>query len=95
MLLTISQWWRVKREDQQKIFDGINDIVSLEAFSIDDFNAAMDDAKKKRENTIKDVDSLDQQLLEEYKLSENAEFHIGALFQQKLETTAQGTPFLQ
>ncbi|MBU7592614.1 hypothetical protein FVO58_08670 [Metabacillus halosaccharovorans] len=48
----------------------------------------MDDATKKRENTIKDVDALDQQLLEEYKLSENTEFHIGALFQQLLEATA-------
>jgi len=33
---------------------------------------------------------LDQQLLEEYKVSESAEFHIGALFQQLLEATAQG-----
>ncbi|MCM3439383.1 LXG domain-containing protein [Metabacillus halosaccharovorans] len=57
-----------QREDLQKIFDGIDDIISLEAFSTDDFNTAMDDAKKKRENTIKDVDALDQQLLEEYKL---------------------------
>ncbi|MCM3439381.1 T7SS effector LXG polymorphic toxin [Metabacillus halosaccharovorans] len=79
-----------QREDLQKIIDGIDDIVNLEAFSADDFNTAMDDATKKRENTIKDVDALDQQLLEEYKLSENAEFHIGALFQQLLEATAQG-----
>ena len=79
-----------QREDLQKIIDGIDDIVNLKAFSADDFNTAMDDAKKKRENTIKDVDALDQQLLEEYKLSENAEFHIGALFQQLLEATAQG-----
>ncbi len=79
-----------QREDLQKIFNGIDDIVSLEAFATDDFNTAMDDAKKKRENTIKDVEALDQQLLEEYKLTENAEFHIGALFQQLLEATAQG-----
>ncbi|WP_175639266.1 ribonuclease YeeF family protein [Metabacillus schmidteae] len=79
-----------QREDLQKIIDGIDDIVNLEAFSADDFNTAMDDAKKKRENTVKDVDALDQQLLEEYKLSENAEFHIGALFQKLLEATAQG-----
>ncbi|MGQ4668589.1 T7SS effector LXG polymorphic toxin [Metabacillus halosaccharovorans] len=80
-----------QREDLQKIIDGIDDIVNLEAFSVDDFNTAMDDAKKKRENTIKDVDALDQQLLEEYKVSESAEFHIGALFQQLLEATAQGS----
>ncbi|MCV9885110.1 T7SS effector LXG polymorphic toxin [Metabacillus halosaccharovorans] len=79
-----------QREDLQKIIDGIDDIVNLEAFSADDFNTAMDDATKKRENTIKDVDALDQQLLEEYKVSESAEFHIGALFQQLLEATAQG-----
>lgn len=79
-----------QREDLQKIIDGIDDIVNLEAFSADDFNTAIDDAKKKRENTIKDVDALDQQLLEEYKVSESAEFHIGALFQQLLEATAQG-----
>ncbi len=79
-----------QREDLQKIIDGIDDIVNLEAFSADDFNTAMDDAKKKRENTIKDVDALDQQLLEEYKVSESAEFHVGALFQQLLEATAQG-----
>ncbi|PMC35754.1 hypothetical protein CJ195_18425 [Bacillus sp. UMB0899] len=79
-----------QREDLQNIFDGIDDIISLEAFSTDDFNNAMEDTKKKRENTIKDVDALDQQLLEEYKVSESAEFHIGALFQQLLEATAQG-----
>ncbi|WP_216773590.1 hypothetical protein [Metabacillus halosaccharovorans] len=30
----------------------------------------MGEAKKKRENTIKEVDALDQQQLEEYKVSE-------------------------
>ncbi|WP_139367364.1 T7SS effector LXG polymorphic toxin [Metabacillus halosaccharovorans] len=79
-----------QREDLQKIIDGIDDIVNLEAFSAADFNTAMDDATKKRENTIKDVDALDQQLLEEYKVSESAEFHIGAHFEQLLEATKQG-----
>jgi len=78
-----------QQKDLQKIFNGIDDIVSLEAFSTDQFNSAMEDTKRKRENTIQAVDSLDQQLLEEYKVSESAEFHIGALFQQLLEATAQ------
>nr|WP_286158790.1 T7SS effector LXG polymorphic toxin [Bacillus sp. J37] len=65
----------------------MDDIISLEAFSTDDFNTAMDDAKKKRENTIKDVDALDQQLLEEYKVSESAEFHIANFYKQQHKAT--------
>ncbi|MCV9886413.1 T7SS effector LXG polymorphic toxin [Metabacillus halosaccharovorans] len=79
-----------QQEDLKKIFKGIDDIVSLDAFSTDQFDTAMSDAKKKREDTVKAVDSLDQQLKEEYMVSESAEYHIAALFQQLLEATAQG-----
>lgn len=79
-----------QKEDLQKIFDGIDDIISLETFPTDNFNSAMEDAKKKREDTTNAVDSLDQQLLEEYKVSESAEFHLQALFQQLLDSTTQG-----
>ena len=79
-----------QQEDLKKIFRGIDDIVSLDAFSTDQFDTAMSDAKKKREDTVKAVDSLDQQLKEEYMVSESAEYHIAALFQQLLEATAQG-----
>ena len=79
-----------QQEDLKKIFSGIDDIVSLDAFSFDQFDSAMADAKKKREDTIKAVDTLDQQLKEEYMISESAEYHFSALFQQLLEATAQG-----
>ncbi|MBU7591734.1 ribonuclease YeeF family protein [Metabacillus halosaccharovorans] len=79
-----------QQEDLKKIFRGIDDIISLDAFSTDQFDTAMSDAKKKREDTVKAVDSLDQQLKEEYMISESAEYHIAALFQQLLEATAQG-----
>lgn len=48
-----------QKEDLQKIFDDISDIVDLKIFSIEDFEKEMNHAEKKRTETIENVNLLD------------------------------------
>lgn len=79
-----------QQEALQNIFNGINDLVSLSVFSKDAFDDQMDQAEKKRSQTIEKVHTLDQQLSQEYAISQNQEQHIYGLFAQMMEATRQG-----
>lgn len=79
-----------QQEALQNIFNGINDLVSLSVFSKDAFDDQMDQAEKKRSQTVEKVNTLDQQLSQEYAISQNQEQHIYGLFAQMMEATRQG-----
>ncbi|APH04959.1 ribonuclease YeeF family protein [Bacillus weihaiensis] len=79
-----------QQEDLKTILNRIDDLVSIQAFSTDSFESKLEEARKRRKDTLEAVDTLDQQLLEEYKLSEHAELHATALFRQLIEATKQG-----
>ncbi len=74
----------------QRIFNGIADLVPLTVFSKDAFDSHMDQAEKKRVQTVDKVNELDNRLSQEYASSHTQEQHIFALFSQLMEATRQG-----
>lgn len=81
-------------EDQQSslgsILHSIDDLVSLPVFSTETFNDYMDKADKKRTETINAVNQLDQNLTEEYAISEYDQQYLAGIFGQLLESSRQG-----
>ncbi|MED4265750.1 ribonuclease YeeF family protein [Priestia megaterium] len=55
-----------QHEDLQSILNGIDDIVSISAFSTSEFNDKIEEAEKKRTDTIEAVNQLDAEWSKEY-----------------------------
>ncbi|MEB2275587.1 DNA/RNA non-specific endonuclease [Bacillus sp. ILBB4] len=55
-----------QHEDLQSILNGIDDIVSISAFSTSEFNHKIEEAEKKRTDTIEAVNQLDAEWSKEY-----------------------------
>lgn len=72
------------------IFREIDDLVSLNSFSRSQFDDLMMDANKKRTDTLKVINEVDQELKEEYNSSEGEEGYVIQLFSALLEATKQG-----
>ncbi|APC47316.1 T7SS effector LXG polymorphic toxin [Virgibacillus halodenitrificans] len=75
----------------KSIFDRINDLVSLQPFSKEDFEEKIDQANKKRKDTMEQVVNLDEGLVEEYASSEYLENMMVGLFSALLDATSQGS----
>ncbi|WP_430487509.1 T7SS effector LXG polymorphic toxin [Priestia flexa] len=60
-----------QREDLQTILHKVDDLVSLSAFSAEDFNDSIDKAEKKRDETVEAVEKLDAEWLEGYRQMES------------------------
>ncbi len=74
----------------QRIFKGIADLVPLTVFSKDAFDSNMDQAEKKRVQTVDKVNELDNRLSQEYASSQTQEQYIFALYSQLMEATRKG-----
>lgn len=72
------------------IFREIDDLVSLNSFSRSQFDDLMMDVNKKRTDTLKVINEVDQELQEEYNSSEGEEGYVIQLFRALLEATKQG-----
>ncbi|MFP7368566.1 family 1 glycosylhydrolase [Bacillus safensis] len=72
-------------KDQKKalktIFQDIDDLISLKVFDSQNFDEKIEDAEDERKKTVKDLRELDQNLKDEYALSESdtVSDHNGAL----------------
>ncbi|MEK6446060.1 MULTISPECIES: T7SS effector LXG polymorphic toxin [Priestia] len=55
-----------QHDDLQSILNGIDDIVSISAFSTSEFNDKIEEAEKKRTDTIEAVNQLDAEWSKEY-----------------------------
>ncbi|WP_210607981.1 ribonuclease YeeF family protein [Priestia flexa] len=60
-----------QREDLQTILHKVDDLVSLSAFSAENFNDSIDKAEKKRDETVEAVEKLDAEWLEGYRQMES------------------------
>ncbi|WP_350019373.1 T7SS effector LXG polymorphic toxin [Priestia flexa] len=60
-----------QREDLQTILHKVDDLVSLSAFSAEEFNDSIDKAEKKRDETVEAVEKLDAEWLEGYRQMES------------------------
>lgn len=72
------------------IFREIDDLVSLNSFSRSQLDDLMMDANKKRTDTLKVINEVDQELKEEYNSSEGEEGYVIQLFSALFEATKQG-----
>ncbi|WP_454098470.1 T7SS effector LXG polymorphic toxin [Metabacillus sp. SLBN-84] len=81
-------------EDQQSslgtILRSIDDLISLPVYSAETFHYFMDEADKKRKETVDTVNQLDQSLTDEYAISEYDQQYLAGLFGQLLESSRQG-----
>jgi predicted ribonuclease toxin of YeeF-YezG toxin-antitoxin module len=75
----------IQQDELQKIFNRIDDLIPLNAFSTNSFDDNIEKADKDRKDTIDAVNQLDQELTSEYKLSESDEQYVITLFQQLIE----------
>ena len=80
-----------QRRALETIFRDIEDLISLDAFSRDQFDDLMMDASKKRTKTIEAVENIDQELKEEYLSSQGEEAYAIQLFSALVGATKQGS----
>ncbi|WP_241503598.1 T7SS effector LXG polymorphic toxin [Bacillus safensis] len=80
--------------DQKKalktIFEDIDDLISLKVFDSKNFDEKIKDAEDERKKTVKDLIELDQNLKDEYALSETEEKATMALYAEMINATNDG-----
>ncbi|MEH7761288.1 T7SS effector LXG polymorphic toxin, partial [Bacillus pumilus] len=81
-------------KDQKKalktIFQDIDDLISLEVFDSQTFDEKIADAEDERKKTVKDLRELDQNLKDEYALSETEQQATMALYTEMMNATNDG-----
>ncbi|MFI8625017.1 ribonuclease YeeF family protein [Bacillus altitudinis] len=81
-------------KDQKKalktIFQDIDDLISLEVFDSKTFDEKIADAEDERKKTVKDLIELDQNLKDEYALSETEQQATMALYAEMMNATSDG-----
>ncbi|MED1110804.1 T7SS effector LXG polymorphic toxin [Bacillus pumilus] len=81
-------------KDQKKalktIFQDIDDLISLEVFDSQTFDEKIADAEDERKKTVKDLRELDQNLKDEYALSETEQQATMALYAEMINATNDG-----
>ncbi|WMT30786.1 T7SS effector LXG polymorphic toxin [Bacillus aerius] len=81
-------------KDQKKalttIFQDIDDLISLEVFDSQTFDEKKEDAEDERKKTVKDLRELDQNLKDEYALSETEQQATMALYAEMINATNDG-----
>ncbi|MEK4162996.1 T7SS effector LXG polymorphic toxin [Bacillus sp. FSL W8-0672] len=81
-------------KDQKKalktIFQDIDDLISLEVFDSQTFDEKIEDAEDERKKTVKELRELDQNLKDEYALSETEQQATMALYAEMINATNDG-----
>ncbi|MCZ2737547.1 T7SS effector LXG polymorphic toxin [Bacillus safensis] len=81
-------------KDQKKalktIFQDIDDLISLEVFDSQNFDEKIEDAEDERKKTVKNLRELDQNLKDEYALSETEQQATMALYAEMMNATNDG-----
>nr|WP_285846123.1 T7SS effector LXG polymorphic toxin [Bacillus safensis] len=81
-------------KDQKKalktIFQDIDDLISLEVFDSQTFDEKIEDAEDERKKTVKELRELDQNLKDEYALSESEQQATMALYAEMINATNDG-----
>ncbi|MFN2746565.1 MULTISPECIES: ribonuclease YeeF family protein [unclassified Bacillus (in: firmicutes)] len=80
-----------QKEELQSILVNIDDLISLEPFSSDEFDQQLNAAEQKRKDAIKAVEDLDKLLKNEYAASEMVQQMIKADYSALIDATGQGT----
>ncbi|MGY0569635.1 T7SS effector LXG polymorphic toxin, partial [Bacillus safensis] len=68
----------------------IDDLISLEVFDSQTFDEKIEDAEDERKKTVKELRELDQNLTDEYALSETEQQATMALYAEMMNATNDG-----
>ncbi|WP_256734657.1 ribonuclease YeeF family protein [Bacillus altitudinis] len=79
-----------QKDALKTIFEDIDDLISLEVFDSQTFDDKIEDAEDERKKTVKDLIELDQNLKDEYALSETEEKATMALYAEMINATNDG-----
>ncbi|MGE6629193.1 ribonuclease YeeF family protein [Bacillus sp. NPDC077027] len=81
-------------KDQKKalktVFQDIDDLISLEVFDSQTFDEKIEDTEDERKKTVKELRELDQNLQDEYGLSETEQQATMALYAEMMNATNDG-----
>ncbi|MES9785949.1 T7SS effector LXG polymorphic toxin, partial [Bacillus pumilus] len=79
-----------QKEALSTIFDDISDLIELHTFSSKEVNEHLDDANKKRKETIDALHKIDHELKTEYAKSEAIENHLKTFYAKMMAATGKG-----
>lgn len=79
-----------QKEALSTIFDDISDLIELHIFSSKEVNEHLDDANKKRKETIEVLHQIDNDLKTEYAKSEAVENHLNTFYAKMMAATGKG-----
>ncbi|WP_254107893.1 T7SS effector LXG polymorphic toxin [Bacillus pumilus] len=79
-----------QKDALKTIFEDIDDLISLEVFDSQTFDDKIEDVEDERKKTVKDLIELDQNLKDEYALSETEEKATMALYAEMINATNDG-----
>ena len=79
-----------QKEALSTIFDDISDLIELHTFSSKEVNEHLDDANKKRKETIEVLHQIDNDLKTEYAKSEAVENHLNTFYAKMMAATGKG-----
>ncbi|WP_428004176.1 ribonuclease YeeF family protein [Bacillus altitudinis] len=79
-----------QKDALKTIFEDIDDLISLEVFDSQTFDEKIEDAEDERKKTVKDLVELDQNLKDEYALSETEQQVTMALYAEMINATNDG-----
>jgi LXG domain of WXG superfamily len=80
-----------QQQELQGILNRISDIHPLNVFSRERFDAHMEDARRKREDTLDAVNQFDEELKREYLHLETSEQVLTGLMKQLMDSSTQGS----
>ncbi|UXH46457.1 T7SS effector LXG polymorphic toxin [Rossellomorea vietnamensis] len=80
-----------QQQELQGILNRISDIHPLNVFSRERFDAHMEDARRKREDTLDAVNQFDEELTQEYQHLETSEQVLTSLMKQLMDSSTQGS----
>lgn len=79
-----------QKEALTTIFDDISDLIKLNVFSSKEVNEHLDEADKKRKDTIEAIHKIDHDLKRDYATSEAIEEHLKTFYTKMMAATGKG-----
>ncbi|TDL32777.1 hypothetical protein E2R51_08880 [Jeotgalibacillus sp. S-D1] len=80
---------RRQQKDLANVLTSVNDLISLQAYSSEEVEQSLEEAKQKRWDTVEAVEEYDHALVSEYSQSEESQMLIAGLFDAMMNATSQ------
>ncbi|TDL32800.1 transposase [Jeotgalibacillus sp. S-D1] len=80
---------RRQQKDLANVLTSVNDLISLQAYSSEEVEQSLEEAKQKRWDTVEAVEEYDHALVSEYAQSEESQMLIAGLVDAMMNATSQ------